>query len=267
MIKCLDQDGEGGTALDSEYFAPQRWTYMYDHSPLTKTLEKYIDYDKLRPNGNSNSRLILTAVNVLTAEPLTFDSTKQQITPKQILATSAYPLYNFRWIEVEDGICAWDGGLLSNTPLREAIDASPVNDKRIFLVENYPKKVNALPRNLLQVYHRARDIIFSDKTEHNVTMSRVISNYLSYIQELYQLIENHVDVTKVDQDQLKRIRTKYKQFKQERGAEIKNIFHITRDEPFPHMFENADFSPETIKDSIREGEMKTNEILKGWPDR
>jgi NTE family protein len=258
----------GGTALvDSEYFAPQRWTYMYDHSPLTKTLEKYIDYDKLRPNGNSNSRLILTAVNVLTAEPLTFDSSKQQITPKQILATSAYPLYNFRWIEVEDGVYAWDGGLLSNTPLREAIDASPVNDKRIFLVENYPKKVNALPRNLLQVYHRARDIIFSDKTEHNVTMSRVISNYLRYIEELYQLIENHVDVTKVDQDQLKRIRTKYKQFKQERGAEIKDIFHITRDEPFPHMFENADFSPETIKNSIREGEMKTNEILKGWLDR
>lgn len=134
-------------------------------------------------------------------------------------------------------------------------------------MENYPKKVNALPRNLLQVYHRARDIIFSDKTEHNVTMSRVISNYLRYIEELYQLIENHVDVTKVDQDQLKRIRTKYKQFKQERGAEIKDIFHIIRDEPFPHMFENADFSPETIKDSIREGETKTNEILKGWPDR
>jgi NTE family protein len=259
--------GGGTTLVDSEYFAPQRWTYMYDHSPLAKTLEKYINYDKLRPNGNSNSRLILTAVNILTAEPLTFDSYKQQITPKQILATSAYPFYNFRWIEVEDGIYAWDGGLLSNTPLREAIDASPVNDKRIFLVENYPKKVDVLPRNLLQVYHRARDIMFSDKTEHNVTMSRVISNYLRYIEELYRLIENHVDATKVDQEQLEIIRTKYKQFKQERGAEIKNVFHITRDEPFPHIFENADFSPETIKDSIREGEMKTKEVLKGWLDR
>jgi NTE family protein len=259
--------GKGTALIDSEYFAPQKWTYMYDLSPLTKTLERYIDYDKLKPNGNSNSRLILTAVNILTAEPLTFDSSKQQITPKQILATSAYPLYNFPWIEVEDGIYAWDGGLLSNTPLREVIDASPVNDKRIFLVENYPKKVDALPRNLLQVYHRARDIMFSDKTEHNVTMSKVITKYLRYIEELYQLIENHIDLSKVDQDQLKRIRNKYKQFKQERGAEIKDIFHIIRDEPFPHMYENADFSPETIKGSIREGEMKTNEILKGWLDR
>jgi NTE family protein len=127
-----------------------------------------------------------------------------------------------------------------------------VNDKRIFLVENYPKKVDALPRNLPQVYHRARDIMFSDKTEHNVTMSKVITNYLSYIEELYQLIENHIDLTKVDQDQLKRIRHKYKKFKQERGAKIKDVFHITRDEPFPHMYENADFSSETIIGSERE---------------
>jgi NTE family protein len=69
---------------DPDYFAPQKWTYMYDHTPLIKTLDKYIEYDKLRPNGNSNSRLILTAVNILTAKPLTFASLKQQITPKHI---------------------------------------------------------------------------------------------------------------------------------------------------------------------------------------
>jgi NTE family protein len=255
------------TALtDPEYFTPQKWTYLYDLAPLVKTLEKYIDYDKLKPNGNPNARLILTAVNILTADPLTFDSSKQQITPKHILATSAYPLYNFRWIEVEDGVYAWDGGLLSNTPLREVIDASPVNDKRIFLVENYPKRVNTLPKSLPEVYHRARDIMFSDKTEYNVRMSKVITQYLRYIEELYQLIETRMDLQKVDPKQLKRIRKKYKKYKQERGAEIKDIFHITRDEPFPHMYENADFSPQTIKNSIKEGEAKTNEILKGRLD-
>jgi NTE family protein len=235
---------------------------MYDLAPLVKTLEKYIDYNKLKPNGNPTSRLILTAVNVLTADPLTFDSSKQQITSKHILATSAYPLYNFPWIEVEDGVYAWDGGLLNNTPLREVIDASPVKDKRIFLVENYPKRVNALPKNLPEVYHRARDIMFSDKTVYNVRMSKVITLYLRYIEELYQLIET-LDLTEVDPKQLKRIRKKYKKYKQERGAEIKDIFYITRDEPFPHMYENADFSPETIKNSIKEGEMKTIQALKG----
>ncbi len=48
------------------------------------------------------------------------------------------------------------------------IDASAVIDKRIFIVENYPKNIDRLPDNLPEVYHRARDIMFSDKTEHNV---------------------------------------------------------------------------------------------------
>jgi NTE family protein len=251
--------------IDPEYFAPQKWTYMYDLAPLVKTLEKYIDYDKLKPNGNPNARLILTAVNILTAEPLTFDSFKQQVSSKHILATSAYPLYNFPWVEIEDGVYAWDGGLLSNTPLREVIDASPVNDKRIGIVENYPKRVNAVPKNLPEVYHRTRDIIFSDKTEHNVTMSKVITRYLEYIEELYQLLENNIDRINVSPQQLKKIRHKYKKYKQERGAEIKDVIYITRDEPFPHIYENADFSPETIKSSIKEGEAKTNEMLKERP--
>jgi NTE family protein len=247
---------------DPEYFTPIKWTYMYDHSPLAKTLEKYIDFDKLRPKGNPNTRLILTAVNILTAESLTFDSYKQQITPKHILATSAYPLYNFPWIEVQEGIFAWDGGLLSNTPLREVLDISPINDKKIFLVENYPKKVDALPKNLPEVHHRARDIIFSDKTEHNITLSKIITQYLRYIDELYQIIEEHIEPAKIDKQQLKRIRLKYKRYKQEHGAEIKEIFYITRKEPFPHMYENADFSPETIRNEIKEGEMKALQAIK-----
>ncbi len=250
------------TLSDLAHFAPQNWTYMYDLSPLIKTLDKYIDYNKLKPGGNPDLRLILTAVNILTAEPLTFDSFEQQIKPKHILATSAYPLYNFPWVEVDNGVYAWDGGLLSNTPLREVIDASPVNDKRICIVENYPKKVNALPKNLPEVYHRARDIIFSDKTEHNIAMARVISRYLGYIEELYNVLENNIDRINIDQKHLNQIRRKYKKYKQERGAEIKEIIYVTRDEPYPHMYENADFSPEAIKGSIKEGETKTNEVLK-----
>ncbi|HEY6536177.1 MAG TPA: DUF3734 domain-containing protein, partial [Candidatus Nitrosocosmicus sp.] len=247
---------------DPEYFTPQKWTYLYDHSPLIKTLEKYIDYDKLRPDGNPNTRLLLTAVDILNAQALTFDSFKQQITHKHILATSAYPLYNFPWIEVEEGVFAWDGSLLSNTPLREVLEASPIKDKRIFMVENYPRNIDDLPKNIPEVQHRARDIIFSDKTEHSVTMSKIITNYLDYIEELYQIVENNIDKLHLEQKQLKRIRRKYRKYKQEHGSEIKEIYHIAREEPYPHIHENADFSPETIKESIREGEQKTNEAIK-----
>jgi NTE family protein len=246
---------------DPEYFEPAKWTYLYDHSPLAVTLERYIDYDKLKPDGNPNSRLIMTAVNVLTSEPLTFDSSKQSINPKHILATCGYPLYNFSWVEVEKGVYAWDGGLLSNTPLREVIDASPVKDKRIFLVENYPKRISRLPDNLAEVYHRTRDIIFCDKTLSTVAISKAITRYLRYIDELYQMVEAHVDMTKVDKGQLEKVRRKYKKYKQDTGAEIKGVHYISRDEPVHSIYENADFSPKAIKDSIKEGELKTIQIL------
>ena len=246
---------------DPEYFEPAKWTYLYDLSPLAKTLERYIDYDKLKPDGNPHSRLIMTAVNVLTAEPLTFDSSREQITPKHILATCGYPAYNFPWAEVEKGLYAWDGGLLSNTPLREVIDSSPVNDKRIFLVENYPKKIKALPDNLAEVYHRTRDIIFCDKTLSTVAMAKVITRYLRYIDELYKMIEDSIDMAKVDKGELERIRRKYKKYKKDTGAEIKGVHYISRDEPVHSFYENADFSPKAIKDSIKQGELKTTQIL------
>ena len=246
---------------DPCFLTPQNWTYLYDHTPLEKTLGKYIDYTKLSPRGNSNSRLLITAVNIMTSEPLTFDSAKQGISPKHILATSAYPLYYFPWVKVEKGLYCWDGGLLSNTPLREVIDASPVLDKKITIVENYPRNINALPRNIPEVLHRARDIMFSDKTLHNVKMSRVITKYLRFIDQLYQLIEEHVDPSELDAETLRRIQTKYRKFKMERGAEIMSIRYITREELYPHVYENADFSLKTIKNSIQEGEMRGRAIL------
>ena len=248
---------------DPEYFTPDKWTYLYDHSPLVKTAEKYIDYNKLQPNGKSNSRLIITAVNVMTAEPLIFDSAKQQITSKHILAATGYPSYYFPWAEVEEGVYAWDGSLLSNTPLREVIDASPVKDKRVFLVENYPKRCDTLPDNLLEVQHRARDIMFSDKTIHNVQMSKTITYYLRLINDLYKMLEDHFSSEKKeDIEKFEKIRARYKKVSEEHGAEIKRVHYITRSEPFPSLYENADFSAETIKASIKDGESKTNQILR-----
>jgi NTE family protein len=251
----------GYASKDPLMLSPQKWTYLYDHSPLAKTLDKYVDYTKLAPGGQPNTRLLITAVNVLTAEPLTFDSTKQKITPRHVLATSAYPLYCFPWVEVEKGVYCWDGGLLSNTPLREVIDASPVADKRIIIVENYPKNIDALPQNIPEVLHRARDIMFSDKTLHNVKMSRLITKYLQFIDQLYKIVEDNVDPTDLDNDTRRIIQTKYRKFKMEHGAEIKSIRYITREEEHPHVYENADFSMRTIEESIRKGEVMTKAIL------
>ncbi|MGZ5550163.1 MAG: patatin-like phospholipase family protein [Nitrososphaeraceae archaeon] len=247
---------------DPEYFNPNKWTYLYDHSPLIKTLEKYVDFNKLRPNGNPNSRLIITAVNVLTAEPLAFDSSSQQITPKHILAATAYPKYYFPWVEVEEGVYAWDGSLLSNTPLREVIDASPVKNKLVFLVENYPKNIDNLPANLFEVEHRTRDIMFSDKTMHNIKMSKAFTVYLKLMDDLYNMLENNFNSqNQEDIKKFERIRKRYKKISENHGAEIKKTYYITREEKEPHLYENADFSVDVIKRSIKDGERQTNQVI------
>jgi NTE family protein len=57
---------------------PRSWTYLYDHSPLAKTLDKYIDYNKLNLAATKEElpevlRLIITAVDVMNSRPLIFD--------------------------------------------------------------------------------------------------------------------------------------------------------------------------------------------------
>jgi NTE family protein len=118
-----------------------------------------------------------------------------------------------------------------------------------------------LPGNIAEVHHRARDIIFSDKTEHNIKMSRVITRYLDFIEELYQIFENNADKLQLDKNTLSKIRRKYKKYHEDHGAEIKEIYYISRDEMYPHIFENADFSPDTIKELIKSGEDKANKVI------
>ncbi len=71
---------------------------------------------------------------------------------------------------------------------------------------------------------------------------------------------------KEDKKKFEKIRPKYKKIAEEHGAEIKAVYHITRHEPSPSLYENADFSRNAIRDSIKDGELKTNEILQniGW---
>jgi NTE family protein len=133
----------------------------------------------------------------------------------------------------------------------------------VFLVENYPKHCEKLPDNLLEVQHRASDIMFSDKTIHNIQMSKAITYYLRLINDLYKMLEDQFSSEKKeDKDKFEKLRARYEKVSEEHRAEIKGVYHISRSEPFPSLYENADLSIDTIKASIKDGEIKTNQILK-----
>ncbi|MGB8767105.1 MAG: patatin-like phospholipase family protein [Nitrososphaeraceae archaeon] len=257
--------------IEQYYQPPWKWTYIYDNSVLSKTLEKYIDFKKLSPRsqqnnaneGNSsiNPRLIITAVDVLTAEPLIFDSYKKHIEMKHLLATIGYPQYGFPWVEVSEGTFAWDGSLLSNTPIREVMVASPSKNKNIFVVESYPKKIEKLPANMSEVMSRSKDLMFSDKTQSLQKMSRLITRHVNLIETLYDIFQDS-DQSKIDKDKIDYINKEHSLLVDRYGAKILKLNRITKVVPeTQYPLQNADFSVETIKELIRQGEKKAVEYL------
>ncbi len=253
--------------LEEELFDPRNWTYMYDHSPLVKTLENYVDYDKLNLAATKEElpsvlRLIITAVDVMTARPLIFDNTLMKIKPEHILASSGYPIYGFPWVDLGNKIKAWDGSLLSNTPIREVLYVSPRNDKNIIIVENYPQKIDRLPSNFIEVANRYKDILFCDKDIESIKNAKLVTRHIKLIEKLYDVFEQHVDHAILSEKEVNNIHNEYKDLIENYGAEIKSVIRIIRSEiESPSMLKNSDFSTKTIKELIDQGESKTEEKI------
>lgn len=251
---------------------PQDWTYLYDNTPLGKTIEKYVDFKKLSPkslnadedNDPNTIRLIVTAVNVLTAEPIIFDSAKIQITIKHLLASTGYPQYGFPWIETQENQFGWDGALLSNSPIREVLEGSPRINKRVFMIENYPRIIDRLPANMTEVQSRAKDIMFCDKTSSLIKLSRLINKQVDLIEKLYGALHQceHSHLTK---EQMTEIEKSYDLLVRRYGAKILSVTRIVRKSPErPYSQQNSDFSVDTIKRMIMEGESSGLEELKSF---
>jgi NTE family protein len=170
-----------------------------------------------------------------------------------------YPFYGISWIR-KNGRYLWDGSLQSNTPLREVIDVSPKNDKNVYIVNLFPRKHHDLPSNMFETWHRARDIIHTDKTSHNVRMSAVISRYIRLLEGMHDIIiTSSDDNVKSKFKQL--LENEYDKLVQQRGAIIRNIVRIERSEDSHFLFEDADFSLNSVKHLIKRGEQDAEEAL------
>jgi NTE family protein len=242
---------------DFAYYSGWWFPHLYDLGILKKTLERHVDFAKL--NAGNVPRVILTCTDIQNSEHVIFDSNTSGIDADHITACAGYPFYGISWTE-KDGRFLWDGALLSNTPLREVIDSSPKRDKRVYIVNLFPHVQEELPKNLVEVWHRARDIMHTDKTDNNVKMSKVISRHLLLMREMHDIISN----ANLDEELHKRftkIEPEYHKLAGARGAIIDEITRIERSEDVPFLFEDADFSLATIKKLIKQGEDDTHRAL------
>ncbi|HYY16539.1 MAG TPA: patatin-like phospholipase family protein, partial [Gammaproteobacteria bacterium] len=160
-----------------------QWTSFYDPTPVKALLARYVNFKRLK---ESPIRLLVSAVNVETAELETFDSYNQEITPDHILASGSLPP-GFPWTTI-DGKHYWDGGIVSNTPLDQVIDRLGCAGKKVYIVNLYPNK-KPLPQDLLEVMARRDEIFYAEKIKRDIHLLQLLDRYRQLVEEIMGRLE------------------------------------------------------------------------------
>jgi NTE family protein len=153
---------------------------FYDTAPLRGTLERLIDFDLL----NSKAvRFSVGAANIRKGNSVYFDTEERRIGSQHIMASAALPP-GFPPIDV-DGEYYWDGGVLSNTPLEHLLDEHANASMLVFQLDLFSAR-GTLPRNLLDVYERHKDILYSSRTRKNTNAARESQGLRQAVERLYE---------------------------------------------------------------------------------
>jgi NTE family protein len=139
---------------------------LYDTSPLRSTLEEFVDFDLLNAG---RPRLSVGAANIRKGNSVYFDTRERRLGPEHIMASAALPP-GFPPVEIE-GEHYWDGGVVSNTPLQYLLDAERDSSVLVFQVDLFSAR-GGMPRNMLDVYERHKDILYSSRTRLNTDAAR-----------------------------------------------------------------------------------------------
>src|SRR5271165_4975592 len=162
--------------------SPQSQSY-YDTSPLKKTLERLVDFDRI---NDLKCRLSVGAVSVTSGNFRYFDNVEfkrlgKRIGPEHIMASGALPP-GFPSIVIE-GEHYWDGGIASNTPLDFVLDEETSRDVLIFQVDLFSAR-GQLPETLLEAAEREKDIRFSSRTRMNTDKNRQLHEARKALRDL-----------------------------------------------------------------------------------
>jgi len=109
-----------------DYISPTTMWFQYSNLPLRHSITN--SASMLKDDGRNGiktqysekePRLLLIAVDISKGETRTFDSYNENITINHVLASAAVPKH-YSYVNI-GGNKYWDGGILSNTPVREVL--------------------------------------------------------------------------------------------------------------------------------------------------
>ena len=176
------------------FYTPRRdiwnffnWTNFYDTDPMLGTLKKHVDFVSLNASKTS---FVVTAVDVSSGELIRFrnhpreNEAKMEIGPRHVLASGSLPP-GFPAIAI-NGASFWDGGVIDNTPLGDAIDAFSGSDDvdRILIVMNLFRKKRAPPKNMVEVNDRLAELRYGNRLRQDSENARTIDKLLRLIDDL-----------------------------------------------------------------------------------
>jgi predicted acylesterase/phospholipase RssA len=254
------------TPLFNKFFdySQSAWWYQYSSQPLKEfildfapTLENGVHHkevgvragEKEKEEMVKEPRFLLVAANIETAKPETFDSYESDITIDHVLASAAIPI-NYPYTEIGEKKY-WDGGILSNTPIRELISShtkfwtKEYNDKlrdfkdgltfdkweefykfqkendntipnlSLYVVNLFPESEdkNQIPSlsDFDMTKDREIDIRFHDITDYDIKLAQNISDYHSFVENMTQLAREAIKEIKDKQTKVDELKAKFKQ--------------------------------------------------------
>ncbi len=295
---------------DKKFFDQQNKRLIYDKQPLQKSLEKFAKFPIATNYEKGQPRLLVISTDVAEGKAIIFDSYEKDkdldgketrktvyegfdqerivieydkgIDIQHIMASASLPeFYDYEKISGRE---YWDGGILSNTPIRELIQAHKefweykigsqelkksilnganftVPDLELYLINLWPSNDNSVPYDPDGITERLMDIKSHD--QYYVNESILVTHYIHLIKKLLQLRNNNKYNLKNDINNILEDHTisRYITEKPNKYLDIiKTQFEITkletiqrRDDIHTIAGKASDFTSETIKKLIKEG--------------
>ncbi len=139
---------------------------LFDGRPLLATLERVVDFDYL---NSAALPLVIGCVDLESGEPVYFDSRRQTIEPRHLLASTAF-IPGFPPVEI-DGRLLGDPGLLCNLPLDPLLAEPPGGDHVCFAVDLFDAR-GGRPFSMDTALERAQDIAFASQSLRTIDAYR-----------------------------------------------------------------------------------------------
>ena len=167
------------------------WTNFYVTDPMLETLKKHVNFKALNA---SETAFVITAVNRSTGELIRFrnhpykDEARTEIEPAHVLASGSLPpAFPATTIDRKD---YWDGGIIDNTPLGDAINAfsGPDDADRILIVMNLFRKERAAPTNMIEVNDRLEELRYGNRLRQDRQNAHTVNELVQTIEELAALV-------------------------------------------------------------------------------